>query len=163
MIRTLSMLVLLGLTALSLAQEDLATVPDVVRIEGNIIAEVLILFGCFFILISAIGMLRFPDVYTRLHASTKLVTLGGLGVFGGAALAFQPVGAWERVLLIFAFFFLTAPLSGYMIARSSYLLGLRMYTEDTSEDEWGAHGSMAVEDSELAGELGQEPRDNVVS
>lgn len=161
--KRIGLLGLLALSALASAQEDMVTVPDVVRIEGNIVAEVLILFGCFFILISAIGMLRFPDVYTRLHSSTKLVALGGMGVFGGAALAFQPVGAWERVLLIFAFFFLTAPLSGYMIARSSYLLGLRMYSEENSEDEWGAHGSMAVEDSELTDELGQEPPGNGVS
>lgn len=161
--RHLTALSLLALSAVVSAQEDIAVVPDVVRLEGNIFAEILILFGCFFILISAIGMLRFPDVYTRLHASTKLVALGGMGVFGGAALAFQPVGAWERVLLIFAFFFLTAPLSGYMIARSSYLLGLRMYEEETSVDEWGAHGSMAAEDSELAHELEQEPPGDVVS
>jgi len=162
-VKRAGLILLLPLLALSRAQEELATVPDVVRIEGNIFAEILILFGCFFILVSAIGMLRFPDVYTRLHASTKLVTLGGLGVFGGAALSFQPVGAWERVLLIFMLFFLTAPLSGYMISRSSYLLGQRMYTEETSIDEWGAHGSMAVEDSELTEELGQGPGDNVVS
>lgn len=130
-----------------LAQEEIATVPDVVRIEGNLWAELLILFGCFFILVSAIGMVRFPDVYTRLHASTKLVTLGGLGIFGGGALSFLSIGASERVLLIFAFFFLTAPLSGYMISRSSYLLGFKMYEEETSVDEWGELGSLLVQDA----------------
>lgn len=124
-----------------LAQEEVA-VPQVVRIEGNLWAELLILFGCFFILISAIGIVRFPDVYTRLHASTKLVTLGGLGIFGGGALSFLAVGTAERVLLIFAFFFLTAPLSGYMISRSSYLIGLPMYREDTTVDELGSFGSL---------------------
>ncbi len=136
--------------------------PDVVRIEGNIWAEVLILFGCFFVLMSAIGMLRFPDVYTRLHASTKLVALGGLGIFGGAALAFQPVGASERVLLIFAFFFLTAPLSGYMISRAAYLLGQKMHTEETTVDEWGAFGKLADSDSDSLSELeGSRPADVV--
>lgn len=128
-----------------IAQEEVA-LPSVVRIEGNLWAELLILFGCFFILISAIGMVRFPDVYTRLHASTKLVTLGGMGIFGGGALSFLSVGASERVLLIFAFFFLTAPLSGYMISRSSYLLGLKMYEEETTVDEWGAFGSLVSQD-----------------
>ena len=130
-----------------LAQDEVATVPNAVRIEGNLWAELLILFGCFFILVSAIGMVRFPDVYTRLHASTKLVTLGGMGIFGGGALSFLSVGASERVLLIFAFFFLTAPLSGYMISRSSYLLGLKMYEEETTVDEWGAFGSLVAQDS----------------
>ena len=94
--RLISVLVLALGTVL--AQEEVAVLP-VVRIEGNLWAELLILFGCFFILISAIGMVRFPDLYTRLHASTKLVTLGGLGIFGGGALAFLPVAATERVLL----------------------------------------------------------------
>jgi multicomponent Na+:H+ antiporter subunit G len=86
-------------------------------------------------------LVRFPDFYTRLHATTKLVTLGGLGIFGGAAIAFAPVGATSRVLLIAVFFFLTAPLSGYMIARAGYLRGLEPYREDTSVDEWEALGS----------------------
>lgn len=140
------------------AQEEVA-VPAVVRIEGNLWAELLILFGCFFILVSAIGVVRFPDVYTRLHASTKLVTLGGLGIFGGGALAFLPVGATERVLLIFAFFFLTAPLSGYMVARTSYFMGLPMYKEDTTVDEYGEFGSLAEPSVEEVKE-GAEPAGN---
>jgi len=111
-----------------------------VSVQGNLPAELLILIGTLFILLAALGMLRFPDFYTRLHASTKLVTLGGIGVFGGSALAFSAVQASERVLLVAAFFFLTAPLSGYMIARSGYLRGLEPYREDTSVDEWGACG-----------------------
>lgn len=143
--RRLALLFPAFLLAAAALAEEVTAVPKVVRIEGNMLAEVLILFGCFFILVSAIGMVRFPDVYTRLHASTKLVALGGLGIFGGAALAFQPVGAGERVLLIFAFFFLTAPLSGYMISRAVYLLGVPMYEEDTTVDEWGAFGSISLE------------------
>ena len=105
------------------------------------IAEVLILFGSIFILAGAVGMLRFPDFYTRLHAATKLVTIGGLGLFGGAALAFAGEQATGRVLLIAGFFFLTAPLSGYMIARAGYLRGLTPYREEGSVDEWGAMGA----------------------
>lgn len=145
-----------------LAQEEVA-VPGVVRIEGNLWAELLILFGSFFILISAIGVVRFPDVYTRLHASTKLVTLGGLGIFGGGALAFLPVGASERVLLIFAFFFLTAPLSGYMISRSSYFMGLPMYKEDTTVDEFGAFGNLAEPSVEETQEGAEPDGHDVVS
>lgn len=111
------------------------------RVVVTPVAEALVLFGCFFLLAAAIGLNRFPDVFVRLHASSKLVTLGGVGIFGGAAIAFAPVQATERVLLIALFFFLTAPLSGYMIARSGYLRGLEPYREDTSVDEWGALGT----------------------
>lgn len=113
----------------------------------GLLPQILILFGCFFLLAAAIGVLRFPDFYTRLHASTKLVTLGGIGIFGGAAIAFEPVGGAGRVLLIATFFFLTAPISGYMIARSGYLRGLPPHREETSVDEWDACGA-SVEDLE---------------
>jgi multicomponent Na+:H+ antiporter subunit G len=118
------------------------------------VAQALILFGAVFILAAALGMLRFPDFYTRLHASTKLVTLGGLGILGGAALTFSSMGTAERVLLIAAFFLLTAPLSGYMIAHAGYLSGAKPYREDSSVDEWQACGA-AVEGLESASEADQ--------
>ena len=110
-------------------------------LQGNLVAELMVLFGCVFLLAAAIGLLRFPDCYTRLHAATKLVTLGGVGIFVGAAIAFAAVDAISRVILIAAFFFLTAPLSGYMIARAGYLSGLEPYREDTSVDDWQALGA----------------------
>ena len=113
--------------------------------QGNWLAELLILFGCAFILAAAIGMVRFPDFYARLHASSKLVTLGGIGIFGGAALAFAPLAVTERIFLIAVFFFLTAPLTGYMVARAGYLRGLTPYKEGSSIDEWNACGA-ATED-----------------
>lgn len=110
-------------------------------VERTLSAEVLILLGCVFILTAAIGMARFPDFYARLHASSKLVTLGGLGIFGGAAIAFSPLAATQRLVLIAAFFLLTAPITSYMIARAGYLRGLKPYREADSVDEWGALGA----------------------
>jgi multicomponent Na+:H+ antiporter subunit G len=112
-------------------------------LDGHPVAQVLVVLGCIFLLAAAIGLVRFPDLYTRLHAATKLVTLGGLGIFAGAAIAFYPVDGAPRVLLIAAFFFLTAPLSGYMIARSAYLRGLPWFQEEGSVDDWRALGSEA--------------------
>lgn len=120
-------------------------------LRGNLVAEVLILIGCVFLLLAAIGVVRFPDFYTRLHASTKLVTLGGIGIFGGSAIAFSADGATARVLLIAVFYLVTAPLSGYMIARAGYLRGLPPAREDTSVDEWGALGAATEEFEEPAG------------
>lgn len=127
-----------------------ATVASAPAVD-QLLPQILILFGCFFLLAAAVGVLRFPDFYTRLHASTKLVTLGGIGIFGGAAIAFAPADGAGRVVLIASFFLLTAPISGYMIARSGYLRGLPPHREETSVDEWNACGA-AVED--LEGERG---------
>ena len=139
----LALLVCAVPTALAASPEALET-PAL----GNLWADLLILVGCVFLLTAAIGMARFPDFYTRLHASSKLVTLGGVGFFGGAAIAFAPLGITQRILLIAAFFLLTAPLSGYMIARAGYLRGLPFYREADTVDEWGAHGA-AVPKSEV--------------
>ena len=114
-------------------------------VNTNLAEELLILFGSFFVLAAAIGMLRFPDFYTRLHASTKLVTLGGIGILIGAAFGFHDVQVSLRVILIIIFFFLTAPLSGYMIGRAGYLRGLPFYKEWGSTDEWQALGSGSTE------------------
>lgn len=108
--------------------------------DAGWLSQLLLLFGAIYILLAAIGMLRFPDVYTRLHASTKLVALGGVGILLGAALAWPQPGAVNRVLLIAAFFLLTAPLSGYMISRAGYLSGLEPWREEGSVDEWDACG-----------------------
>ena len=112
------------------------------------IFDMLTLIGSFFILVGALGMFRFPDFYTRLHASTKVVTLGGFGIFLGAAFVFNDTLATTRLLLIAMFFLLTAPLSGYMVARSGYLHGLTIYEEENSVDEWGECGSEGEEPSE---------------
>jgi multicomponent Na+:H+ antiporter subunit G len=135
---------LLGaLTAAAAAGQGVSGEETALR--GNVVAEVMVLIGCLFLLLAAIGIFRFPDFYTRLHASTKLVTLGGIGIFGGSAIAFSAEGAAARVLLIAGFYLVTAPLSGYMIARAGYLRGLAPVRETTSVDEWGALGTGRTE------------------
>lgn len=131
----ITLMFLMGL-GFAFAAGETKELGEQVIVRSNIMAELLILFGCVFILAAGIGMFRFPDFYTRLHASSKLVTLGGLGIFGGAAFAFVPETATQRVLLTAVFFLLTAPIAGYMIARAGYLRGLKPYREPDSVDEW---------------------------
>lgn len=105
--------------------------------------DIPILIGAFFVLTAAIGMVRFPDLYSRLHASSKLVTLGSAGIFLGAALAFQDSAAFTRLLAVLLFQFLTTPLTAYLIAQAAYLRGLEPQLGDGSAggvDEWGALG-----------------------
>jgi multicomponent Na+:H+ antiporter subunit G len=102
------------------------------------IRDIPILIGSFFVLTAAIGVLRFPDLYTRLHASSKLVTLGSVGMLVGAYFAFAEVDVLARISAIIFFQFLTNPVSGYMIARSSYLRGLPPVLESSGRDQWQA-------------------------
>lgn len=84
----------------------------------------LIAAGLAFHLVAAVGVLRLPDFYTRLHALSKADTLGTLLALGGIAV-------WEgasltavKVLLIAVFFFLANPAGAHALARAAYRTGL---------------------------------------
>ena len=83
--------------------------------------------GTFFIAVSALGMLRLPDVYSRLHSITKASTLGMAGILAASAVHFAARGELPLGELIAMWFvMLTNPVGGHMIARSAYLTGVRM-------------------------------------
>ena len=84
----------------------------------KIIISVLILLGSFFILVSAIGILRFKDLYGRLHATTKATSFGLLLLLVGVSLFFNIFPVYVKSLLIIIFIFLTAPLAAHTIAKS---------------------------------------------
>lgn len=90
----------------------------------HLLRDIPILIGSIFVLTAAVGVVRFPDLYTRLHASSKLVTLGSAGIYLGVAADFNDVSAFTRIIAVLLFQFLTTPLSAYLIAQASYLRGL---------------------------------------
>lgn len=105
--------------------------------------DIPILVGAFFVLTAAIGVVRFPDLYARLHASSKLVTLGSAGIFLGVAFTLNDAAAFTRLAAVLLFQFLTTPLAAYLIAQAAYLRGLPPILGDgrgRGTDEWGALG-----------------------
>ncbi len=105
-------------------------------VSYEFIGAFLILIGSLISVISAIGVLRFPDVYSRAHAGTKSSTLAVLLTLVGAFLYFWLVQGFisVRLLLGIAFVFLTAPVSGHLIIRASYRAKVKM-ADITVEDE----------------------------
>lgn len=90
----------------------------------QLVAALFVLFGAFFCLSAAVGVVRFPDVITRLHAATKPQVFGLILILTGVALKMWD---WKVTLLgtlIVAFQILTAPVSAHMVARTAYRLGL---------------------------------------
>ncbi|GGF07361.1 Na+/H+ antiporter subunit G [Halobacillus andaensis] len=88
-----------------------------------------LLLGTFFLISGSLGVLRFPDVYTRLHAATKSATLGVAGILIGAFLFMyveHDVVSGKLLLGIF-FILLTAPVSGHMIGRAAYRSGVQLW------------------------------------
>lgn len=100
------------------------------------IGALLILIGSIVSVISAVGIIRFPDIYTRAHAATKTTTLAVLLTLVGAFVYLWISESFISVRLILGiiFVFLTAPVSGHLILRASYRSGVEM-TDSTTEDE----------------------------
>jgi len=80
-----------------------------------------IFLGVMAFLVSAIGLVRMPDIYTRMHAGTKTTTVGIVLVVVGA-ICMEPTWAWKLILLA-VFILLTNPLSSSVIARASHTDG----------------------------------------
>ena len=80
--------------------------------------SILILLGSVFIFISALGLLRFDNLYSRMHATTKATSFGILLLIIGVALFFNSGVIWIKSILIIVFIYLTAPLAAHSIAKS---------------------------------------------
>lgn len=86
----------------------------------DVLAAVLLLTGVALTLLAGLGVLRFPDVLSRMHAQTKPAVLGLLLVLAGTGLATRNLGLSGTLLLVAAFQVLTAPAGAHMIGRSAY-------------------------------------------
>lgn len=88
----------------------------------------------FFSLVSTVGILRLPDLYTRAHASSKADTLGaGLGL-AAVAVAFGPSRAALKVVFLIAFIYFTSPTAAHAISRAAYDQGIEPWTTDEEEN-----------------------------
>ena len=93
---------------------------------GELVVTFFLLVGSAFTLVGAIGLVRLPDFFMRLHAPTKATTLGVGGMLLASMAHFLALGAPSvHELLITLFLFVTAPVSAYMLARAGLKLRLR--------------------------------------
>jgi len=98
-------------------------------------AALFLLAGTAFMLVAAIGLLRLPDLYTRMHAITKAGTLGIGLLLVGVAVSFGDLSVTTRVVAAFLFVLCTAPVSAHMIGRAGYLGGVPLW-DATRFDQW---------------------------
>ena len=97
-------------------------------------AGLLLGIGSLFILIASLGVLRMPDLLTRMHSSTEVGTVGIGCLFLAVACYFGELGVTTRALAAILFIFLTAPVGAHVIARAAYFLGTQFW-EGTFVDE----------------------------
>lgn len=92
----------------------------------NIIAGSLILGGTFFAFVAAVGLWRFPDIYSRMHAASKAGTLGSGLVLLALAVHAGDTATVTRALTAIVFFLLTAPISAHLLAKAAYVVGYKL-------------------------------------
>ncbi len=99
-------------------------------------ANALIALGAALMLLSGVGVLRLPDVFSRMHAGTKSASLGLACVLAGTAILIGSPAATVKLLVAIVFQFTTAPVAAHAIGRAAYRAGIPLW-EGTRYDELG--------------------------
>lgn len=97
---------------------------------NDICAIVLIIGGLFFFFTSTIGLLRFPDLYSRMHATGKGDTLAVLLIVSGAICHHGVNLNSAKLLLIAIFIFIANPTGTHAIARAAYRCGIKPWLKN---------------------------------
>ena len=100
---------------------------------NEIIGYVFIVIGLIFDLLGSLGLIRLPDLYNRLQASTKCVTLGTCSILFGLFLfkGFTAMGI--KALLCILFIILTAPVSAHALARGAHKSGVKLWEKSVCD------------------------------
>jgi len=93
----------------------------------SVIGIVFISIGLFFDFVGCLGLVRLPDVYNRLQASTKCITLGTCSILFGSFLILGFTAGGIRALLCLLFLILTSPVSAHALARASHKAGVKLW------------------------------------
>ena len=111
----------------------------------EIILSALVLIGAVFTFLGSLGLVRFPDFYTRLHTPTKATTLGVGCLLVASSVFFSVTGEALSLheILVTLFLFITAPISAHLLAKAA--LHLRLPSLTPLPD--AADGSVAAEDA----------------
>jgi multicomponent Na+:H+ antiporter subunit G len=102
----------------------------------DIIGYILIIIGILFDIFGCIGLVRFPDVYNRLQASTKCVTLGTFLVLIGVALVCGLSALSMKAVICGVFILITSPTAAHAIAKGAYASGVELWNNSVV-DKYG--------------------------
>ncbi|WP_096270659.1 monovalent cation/H(+) antiporter subunit G [Paucisalibacillus globulus] len=106
-----------------------------IELVVNIMVILLLLIGAFITLSATIGIIRFPDIYTRLHAATKASTLGVTSILIAAFLYLYVKEdiVSGKLLIGIIFIMVTAPVSAHMIGRAAHNSGIKPLTKNRTD------------------------------
>ena len=108
----------------------------------EIIVIIFLVGGTIFIFLAAVGMLKMPDVFLRMSASTIAATLGASSILTGLAIHYFDLGIAFLVIGINLFLFLTVPVSAHLMGRAAHKAGYKKWDKtvvDRMEDKYDPH------------------------
>lgn len=104
---------------------------------NQIIGMIFIVIGAAFDLFGCIGLVRLPDVYNRLQAATKCVTLGTCGIMFGVFIINGFSSSGIKALLCIAFVLLTSPTAAHALSRAAHIAGVKLWEKSVCDDYEG--------------------------
>ncbi|WP_183800670.1 monovalent cation/H(+) antiporter subunit G [Mycoplana azooxidifex] len=99
-----------------------------------LVVAVMLIGGGIFTLLAAVGVVRLPDVYTRMHAASKAGTVGSGLMLVAAGLHAGEFAVLARAFAGFFFFVLTAPVAAHLVAKAAHHAGYRLSRGATCDD-----------------------------
>ena len=109
----------------------------------DIIGYILIMIGILFDIFGCIGLVRFPDVYNRLQASTKCVTLGTILLLVGVAVIAGSGPITGKAIICAVFILITSPTAAHAIAKGAYASGVKLW-ENSVVDKYGEEAGKKI-------------------
>ena len=128
---------------------------NMMSLIADIFAIIFLLIGLFFMFVGALGVLRLPDVYHRLHGATKGTTLGLLGLLLAVMLHLGDMVVIIKASLTLLFAFVAVPVGSHILSRAA-LFDKAPQWEGTLSDE---HAADYLENDKLDGQASKEPTD----
>jgi multicomponent Na+:H+ antiporter subunit G len=99
------------------------------------IVSALLVLGAAFVAVAALGLVRLPDLFTRMHASTKPATLGVSLLVTALALHFGELGTGVRAGLVVLFFLATAPVAAHRLGQAARRAGHPLWEGTVHDDQ----------------------------
>ena len=100
---------------------------------NEIIGYIFIVAGVIFDFFGCLGLVRLPDLYNRLQAATKSVTLGTCGIMFGLFIITGWSASGIKALLIILFLLLTAPTAAHALARGAHKSGVKLWPKSVCD------------------------------
>ena len=106
---------------------------------SDIIGFIFFGIGLAFDLFGCVGLLRLPDVYNRLQAATKCITLGTCSILFGMFIIVGFTAAGMKAILCILFLLLTSPVAAHALARAAHISGVKLW-DGSVVDKYGEDG-----------------------